>query len=420
MQTRRTFLNMAAVAVVSAARPAQTWAQSKKIVLRIGHVPLSGHLPMVIAMREEKLLEKHAAAFGYQATPEWTPFVTGPPANEAFIAGQLDVDMHFGSTMMALRVNNRVPFLVLGVDASHLSNAVLVRPGGGVDDIPKLQGKTIGLPVGTTAHYMLSSVIAYHLGKTLAEANIKIVNMPPADAVKMPSGIDAAAVWVPFKYMGDSLGTGHVLIDAEGFTGRGHRTPNVRLPEVSKAWGYPEGYLVDRTYLTVREALFKEHPKLALAYLLARWEAQDLVTSRFDYFVEKANEVWHMPPHIAKLAARTYPEQSNIRNAPVVLESDALAIMKTSEFYVNLGSMDQAISWNKLAPFVSRTADVQRQAWELRHSQPPVSQMEKGFHGTVPEIPEIIVNGGRPIWLLPDTPDWATRLYKPGPFPITR
>ncbi len=110
-----------------------------------------------------------------------------------------------------------------------------------MNEVSKLVGKTVGFPVGTSAHYTLASIIAASLGKTLQDAGVKIVNMSAADAIKMPAGIAAAAVWVPMRYLGPQLGTAELLVDADGMTGKGHKTPGVRLPEVQKAWERPRG-----------------------------------------------------------------------------------------------------------------------------------------------------------------------------------
>src|SRR5690606_42032 len=126
------------------------------------------------------------------------------------------------SAAMVPRIKQKVPIVIFGVHASHLSNAVVVRPGSEINEIGKLAGKTVGVPIGTSAHYTLASLAKYHTGKTLQELGVKVVNMTPNEGIKMPSGIDAAGVWVPLRYMGKPLGTAELLADSSGFAGPAH------------------------------------------------------------------------------------------------------------------------------------------------------------------------------------------------------
>lgn len=384
--------------------------------MRVGWNPLAGASAITATMQQQKLVEKAARQHGYDLEVNWVQFLSGPPATEAMVAGRLDIDLDVASAALNSRMKNGVPFSVLGTHASHLSNAIMVRPGGGVDDVAKLAGKTVALPIGTSAHYTLAAVVAAVLGKTISEAGIRMVNMAPSEGIKMPAGVDASVVWVPIRYLGPSLGTAELLVDADGWTGKGHRTPGVRLPEVQKAWGWPEGFFVDRLYVSARNDFVKEHPDLAKAFLAARWSAQDIVAGNFEQSLTVANSFWKQPPDVAKLSFCAYPENLNIRNAPIVLEADALALIKTSEFFASSGLVDKPLSWDALKPFLAPTASIQREVWEGRKSQPSLEMLAAGFKGKPAVGEEINVLGGAPVWSAEK--NWGVRLYKPGPFTL--
>jgi sulfonate transport system substrate-binding protein len=396
--------------------PLISQAQTKKVPVRVGWNPFAGAAAITAVMQQQKLLEKSAEKYGYQADVTWTQFLAGPPATEAMVAGRLDFDFDVASAAMTSRIKNGVPFSIIGTHASHLSNAVMVRPGSPINDVSKLVGRTIGLPIGTSAHYTLAAIVAGVLGKTIQEADIKMVNMSPADAVKMPSGIDAAVVWVPIRYLGPSIGTSELLVDADGWTGKGHRTPGVRLPEVEKAWGWPEGFFVDRLYISGRDAFLKEHPDLVRAFLEARWNAQDIVARSVDQSIELANTFWKQPIDVARQSFLAYPENLNIRNAPVMLEADALALIKTSEFFAAAGLTDKALSWLQLRPYLDKSADIQRDVWRNRRSQPTLESLAAGFKGKPAQGEELRILGGAPIWTADQ--NWGARLYRPGPFSL--
>ncbi len=377
MLTRRDMLAATLATGVTSALSSTSLAQTKPVTVRIGFNPFAGTAAINGIIRDRKLFEKHAARYGYAATAEWKQFVAGgPPANAAMMSGNLDMDVDIASAAMTARIKQGVPFVIFGVQASHISNAVMVRPHGKIDDVAKLEGKTIGLPVGTSAHYTLASIIQNVLGKTIEQARIKVVNMPPNVGIQMPSGIDAAGVWVPYRFMGPDLGTAELLVDSDGFTGNGYKTPNIRLPATKKAWGWPEGFFTDRLYMSARMAFANEHPNLTRAFLEADWEAQAIVSGNQPQAIEIANRWWKLKPDVAEQALQTYPENDGIRNAPFVLEYDALTLIKTSEFFHSLGTIDAPLSWHELRPLLTHSAGVQKAVWLAHCSSPSLADLQ--------------------------------------------
>jgi NitT/TauT family transport system substrate-binding protein len=390
---------------------------SKQVTVRVGYNPLAGGLPIVGTMMTEKLFEKEAAKLGYQVTTEWIQFLAGaPPANAAMLAGRLDIDVDFGVAAIVPRIKNKIPIVVFGIHASHLSNAVVVRPGSDIDEVAKLAGKTVGVPIATSAHYTLATVVQEGTGKSLQDLDVKLVNMTPAEGIKMPSGIDAAGVWVPVRYMDQQLGTAQLLIDSSGFTGPAHKLKGKRIPGVEKAWGYPEGYLLDRLYLCAREAFARDHPDLLVAFLRARIEAQKLAVANRDKALETANLTWKLDPQVAAKARDTYPENTDIRNVPFVLEADVLAVVKGSEFFASISAIDAPVKFDDVKAVMMPGAAIQKKAWEEGGMKPPVAAMEANFKGSNPTWPELNITGGDPVWLWDQIPYWGQRKYKAGPF----
>jgi ABC-type nitrate/sulfonate/bicarbonate transport system substrate-binding protein len=391
-------------------------AAQKQVQVRIGWNSFAGAAPILITMQQQKLFEQEAGKFGYDVTSEWINFTAGaPPANAAMVAGRLDIDVDNSSGPMVTRIRQKVPITIFGVHASHISNAIVVRPRSDIKEVADLAGKTVGLPLGTSAHYTLASIVKQTTGKSIQELGIKLVNMVPADGIKMPRGIDAAAVWVPFRFMGRSLGTAELLIDSSGFTGPAHKNPNRRADDVKHAWGYPEGYLLDRLYMCARNEFAAEHPDLLVAFLRARIQAQNLIMADPDTSLAAANTYWKLDPTIAAMARDTYPENSGVRDAPFVLENDALAIIKASEFFVSIETIDNPLSWSELKPVLTPRAQMQKKAWDENQMQPSFERMQV-FKGSNPTWKELNIAGGQPIWTMDQTPGWGERLYKPGPF----
>lgn len=389
------------------------WAQgaAKEVTVRVGWQPLAGgSAAIAMMMQRDKLFEKAAERFGYKLTTDWKTFPAGPPSNEAMIAGHLDIDMHLSALPSANRIAAGIPAVPFGMIGSNIANAIMVRPGSPIDDVSKLAGKTVGLPIGTSAHYVLASVVQAHFGKSIEEAGIRLINMPVTEGVKVPQGIDAAAVWVPLRFIGPHLGISELLVDANGLTGKGHKTPGVRLPEVQKAWAYPEGYNTDRLYAFAHADFLSKHPDVLVAFLLAHMEAQQRVLDDPNGTMKLANDTWKQDEIVAKTTLQTYAETSGVRRVPFLLEWDVATLLKGSEFLTATKIRDRPLTWDQLKTAFSKGAEVQKRAWEGAQTKTSLEDMGKGFTGKTELYGPIHINGGAPVWAWSSTPDWGRRV----------
>jgi ABC-type nitrate/sulfonate/bicarbonate transport system substrate-binding protein len=407
----RTLLALVPFVLALAATPAAEAQTSKSVTVRVGWQPLAGgSAAIAMVMIRDQLFEKAAERFGYKLTPEWKTFAAGPPSNEAMVAGQLDIDMHLSALPTANRIAAGIPALPIAIVGSNIANAVMVKPGSAVDEVAKLAGKTIGAPVGTSAHYMLASIVQTHFGKSLEEAGIKIINMPVTEGVKVPPGVDASAVWVPLRFIGPNQGLSEMLVDANGWTGKGSSKPGTRLPEVTKAWAYPEGYITDRLYAFARAQFMAEHPDIVVAFILAHEEAQESVIKNFDKTVALANEKWAQPDIIARTTLQTYAETAGVRKAPFVLEWDVATVRKASEFLAATKVRERPLSWDELKAAFGKSAELQKRAWEMASSKPGIDDLRKGFTGKTELYGPIHINGGDPVWSWGSVPRWGERV----------
>jgi ABC-type nitrate/sulfonate/bicarbonate transport system substrate-binding protein len=387
-------------------------AQQKTAAVRLGWQPLAGASAAInMVMIRDKLFEKAAERFGYKITAEWKPFTAGPPLNEAMLSGLLDIDMNLTALPTASRFASDIPAVPIAVTGSNIANAIMVKPGSAVDDVTKLAGKTIALPVGTAAHYVVASVVQTHFGKSIEEAGIKLINMPVTEAVKVPQGVDASAVWIPLRFMGPVQGLSETLVDANGWTGKGAAKPNVRLPEVEKAWGYPEGYITDRLSTFAHERFLSQHPDLAVAFVLGFIEAQDWVIKNQEAAIALANETWKQPDAVARQTLQTYAETVGVRQSPFVLEWDVASVVKASQFLVAAKIRDKALTWADLKTRFAKGASVQKRVWDASPDKFPVEAMRKGFDGKS-ETGVIRVNGGEPVWNRDSVPEWGERVLR--------
>ena len=325
------FVCLIGAVLVLGALPAS--AQPKKLEVRIGWQPPGGAGAIVDAlMLEDKTFSKHAARYGYEVTETWREFHAGPPLNEAVAAGQIDIDLEKSTIPVVSAILAGVPNVPVAVTLSPLNNALLVAPNSPIKDVADLRGRTVGLVIGSSAHYLLASVVYYHFGKLPEEVGIKVLNMPAADAVKLPRGVDVASVWPPLRYIGPANGLSEWFVDGYGKTGKAYKTPGIRLPEVQKSWAYPEGYNLDRSFVTVHEKFLDQYPELVRAFLEARMETMDGFMKGPQRGIDTINKRWKLPELVIKQSLAQYSEFGGIRTSPHLIESDVLALVKTSEF----------------------------------------------------------------------------------------
>jgi ABC-type nitrate/sulfonate/bicarbonate transport system substrate-binding protein len=392
-------------------------AQGKKVEVRIGWQPPGGAGAFVDAlMIEDRTFARHAARLGYDVTETWREFNAGPPLNEALAAGQIDIDLQKSTIPVVSAILAGIPSVPVAVTLSPLNNALLVAPNSPIKDVADLRGKTVGLVIGSSGHYLLASVIWSHFGKMPEEVGIKLVNMPAGEAIKLPKGIEVASVWPPLRYLGPASGLSEWLVDGYGKTGKAHRTPGVRLPEVEKSWAYPEGYNLDRSYVTVHQKFLDQYPDLVRAFLEARMETMNAFMKSPQRGIDNINKRLKLPEQAVKQTLAQYSEFSGVRTSPHLIESDVLALVKTSEFMAFMKFRDRPLTFDELKPLLLKGADIQRRIWEAQGSRPTVAEMEKGFTGRNEIYGDIIVKGGAPIWQWASMADWGKRAYIQGPF----
>jgi ABC-type nitrate/sulfonate/bicarbonate transport system substrate-binding protein len=405
------FLVLALLGVPSA------WSQSKKIEVRVGWQPLGGAGAIVdMLMMENKAFSRQAAKLGWDVTETWKEFQAGPPLNEAMAAGQIDIDLEKSTIPVVSAILAGVPNVPVAVTLSPLNNALLVAPKSPIKTLDDLRGKTVGLPIGSSAHYLLASVVYYHFGKLPEEVGIRLLNTPAAEAIKLPKGVDVASVWPPLRYIGPAQGLSEWFVDGYGKTGKGYKTPGIRVPDVQKSWAYPEGFNLDRSFVTAHQKFLEKYPELVRAFLEARGGTSNAFLKDPQPGIETVNKRWKLPELVIKQSLAQYSEFAGVRNSPSLIESDVLALVKTSEFMAFMKLVDRPLSFDDLKPMLMKGAEMQRQLWEAGGGRPTVAEMEKGFTGRSDLYGDIIVKGGAPIWQWASIPNWGKRAYIAGPF----
>lgn len=174
---RRHLLGTAFAAAASLALPGLSGAQTAATgnALRLGFIG-PGKKPSSATgwALQQGHLQRELAPLGFTDVVTRV-FPNGPDLNEAFVAGHLDVGI-YGDTPAVVARAQGFQGSLLGFDNVGL-NVWLLTPRGGVKTVKELEGKVVGVALGSYMHrYVLGLLKEAGLSKA-----VKVVHMLPRD-----------------------------------------------------------------------------------------------------------------------------------------------------------------------------------------------------------------------------------------------
>ena len=170
-----------------------------------------------------------AQATGWEI--EWRKFGAGTDVIAAMASGDV-VLSELGSSPIAIAASSGVEIeMIAYAGVLGKAESLIARNGSNIASVADLKGKTVGVPMGSTAHYSLMGALEH---EGLSETDVNIVGMKPDDiAAAWGQGtIDAAWVWQPVQ--SEILKTGTLIIGADQ----------------TAEWGYPtyDGWVVNKAF----------------------------------------------------------------------------------------------------------------------------------------------------------------------------
>lgn len=147
-------------------------------------------IPLWLAEREGFF-----AAEGLRVTLR--PYAIGKLALEALLRGEADVAT-VAEPPVLLAALERRPLRVIANYASSGETSVVARADRGINAVRDLQGRRIGVTVGTTAHYFLHVLLS---DEGLSAAAVTVVPLAAADQVTaLTTGrVDAVSAFAPYS-----------------------------------------------------------------------------------------------------------------------------------------------------------------------------------------------------------------------------
>lgn len=213
--------------------------KGKATVIRIATQPAPLYSPIFVA-KQKHWLEEELAKEGVSV--QWSSFVSGPPENESFFAGQQDIGV-IGDTPAINAKSAGLGTRIVGISATGpKALALIARKDSKIQSVADLKGRKVAVTKGSYAHHLLYLLLK---NAGLKPEDIKLIHLPPADLVTAfnAGDVDAAASWEPFLSR----------IEANG------------AYRVADGTGIKQGALV----IFAVEKFAKENPELVVALLKA-------------------------------------------------------------------------------------------------------------------------------------------------------
>jgi ABC-type nitrate/sulfonate/bicarbonate transport system substrate-binding protein len=376
----------------ASSRPAL--AQGKPLTLRLSAVVVNPSDHIYRYVMNNRLIEKHAKPFGYDLKVEYSTFATGPAMIEALIANKTDVILAGPLPTVSQMIRGAETY-ILDLIEGHVRMALVVPPGSPIKSVEDVVSRkaVVGLSIGTSTHQFIENLLLARFGKTAEDMGIPLKNVSPSEAATMPKGLDAVIVWDPHITLMETKGLGEVLVDSYGSTGKGSGVgAGKKLEFFKNAYGYPEDFIMHRTPNLVSRRFAKEHPKVLVAYLVAKNEALRIL-AKYPSGYELSYELvksWGLPKEVT-FGLLKDNLVGGIRDWSYLTESDLFSYVMAADWMYRGKRISAPLTWDTVKEYVTFTAALQKEAWELMGRYPSIEEM------TRTDTPD---RRGYPAWMM--------------------
>lgn len=279
------------------ASPARAEADTVRLAKQFG----ISYLPMTV-MQELKLIEKHAAAKGFELKTEWLRFTGGSGMNEALISGNLDIAAGGVGPMLTIWARTQSNLKVKGIAALNAMPLDLVSINPNVKTLKDFTpADKIALPAVKTSIQAVTLQMAAEQAFGPGEQNkldALTVSMGHPDAqLAMLGGqseISAHFGSSPFQEMELKDPRAHKVLDSYQVLGGPH-TFNVIWTTEKFATQNPKVMAAVLAALEEADALIKKDPA-GMAALWIKAEKQKMSVAEAEAIIRSPQNEWTTTP----------------------------------------------------------------------------------------------------------------------------
>ncbi len=183
-------------------------AKEFRVALQVGP-----HYGPIYVMKQKGWLEEELKKSGVKV--KWSSFISGPPMNEAFAAGEQDIGFMGDTPAIIARAAGQDTRIISLTCAAPKALALLVAKDSRILDVKDLKGKKVAVVKGSYAHHLVVLLLQKN-GLTVDD--IQLINLTHADiATALTNGeVDAGAIWEPLITRLEDSGAARVLADGTG------------------------------------------------------------------------------------------------------------------------------------------------------------------------------------------------------------
>ncbi|MGC3983712.1 MAG: aliphatic sulfonate ABC transporter substrate-binding protein [Pseudorhodoferax sp.] len=208
-------LSAMALAAGTAQLPVRAQSSASSGELRIGFMPFVPYSAILLA-RQNGWVEEELKKLGHaSAKVSWTQFAGGPPVNEAFASGNIDVAA-LGDTPAlvghASGIDNRLVGLAYKGGGAQ---ALLVRADAPYRSVKELKGKKVATLRGGNVHELLVLILA-EAGLKLSDVEFINLGLQDQGTALLKGDIEAALAWDPLFTRLETEGSARILRDGQG------------------------------------------------------------------------------------------------------------------------------------------------------------------------------------------------------------
>ena len=146
---------------------------------------------------------------------EWSTFTSGPPLLEAASAGAIDIG-RVGNTPPIFAAAAKAKIAVVSVATSNVEREAILVPGDSpLKDVASLEGKTVGVAKGSSAHGQLLNVL-HNAGMSTKDVKLTFLQPAEAYAAFTQHKLDAWAIWDPYTAQAELDAGARVLANGKG------------------------------------------------------------------------------------------------------------------------------------------------------------------------------------------------------------
>lgn len=184
-------------------------------IVNIGFMPFVPYSAILLAKQKGWVEEEFAKAGLKDAEVKWHQFAGGPPVNEAFASGALDIAA-LGDTPSLVAFANGIDTRLVGLSCKGAeAEALLVLKDSPIKTVRDLKGRKVATLRGGNVHELLVAVLA-EAGLKISDVEFLNLGLQDMGIALVKRDVDAVLVWEPLLTKLDSEGVSRTLRNGAG------------------------------------------------------------------------------------------------------------------------------------------------------------------------------------------------------------